>query len=267
MRRRRPRDAEPIARPPRDAAPWPQRGGGRPARARGGPAGARPGRPRRAAERSARAPPRRPPPAHLRRPERRGVLGSQRDPAGLPVDTAALRLRPDLHDGRGRERRAARLHRPRPHDVRVLLPDGARLLYASTHHGGADCPPAPDRSQRLRVAAVRLRPLHVRRRRQRSPPPRRPPPATTPRGRSRPTGGSSSRRRATATSTSTSTTPTAGTCGGSRTGPATTAAPSSPGTAGTSSGADGTRPTRPSSASIGRCSGRASSARPARSSS
>jgi TolB protein len=28
-----------------------------------------------------------------------------------------------------------------------FLPDGARLLYASTHHAGASCPPAPDRSR------------------------------------------------------------------------------------------------------------------------
>jgi TolB protein len=28
-----------------------------------------------------------------------------------------------------------------------FLPDGSRLLYASTHHGGADCPPPPDRSR------------------------------------------------------------------------------------------------------------------------
>ena len=28
-----------------------------------------------------------------------------------------------------------------------FFPDGARLLYASTHHAGADCPPAPDRSR------------------------------------------------------------------------------------------------------------------------
>ena len=28
-----------------------------------------------------------------------------------------------------------------------FFPDGARLLYASTHHGGTDCPPAPDRSR------------------------------------------------------------------------------------------------------------------------
>src|SRR4029450_11504935 len=36
---------------------------------------------------------------------------------------------------------------PRRTACAFFLPDGSRLLYASTHHGGADCPPPPDRSR------------------------------------------------------------------------------------------------------------------------
>ncbi len=137
-----------LARPPRGAAARPRRRRGRRCASTYGPAGARPGRRAPRPRRPARAPPRRPPPAHLRRPERRGLLGSQRHPAGLPVDAAALRLRPDLHHGRRRERRAARVHRPGTHDVRASSP--GRRRGSSTPRPttpAADCPPRADRSR------------------------------------------------------------------------------------------------------------------------
>ncbi len=64
------------------------------------------------------------PPAHVRGRERRGLLVRGREEADLPVDAAALRLRPDPRPRRrGPESGAApRLDRRRADDLRLLLP-------------------------------------------------------------------------------------------------------------------------------------------------
>ena len=85
-------------------------------------------------------------PAHGGRSERRGVLGRDRHPADLPVDAAAVRLRPDVHDARRRRRAAPAVER-RAHDLRVLLPRRAAGDLRLHAPAGAACPPPPDRSQ------------------------------------------------------------------------------------------------------------------------
>ena len=120
-------------------------------------------------------------------------------------------VRPDLHHEHRRQRSAHGLDRQGPHHLLVLrIPDGKKILYASTHLGSPDCPPKPDYSKGYVWAiypsfdiftanpdGYRSEATHQS-------------PATTPRPRSPPTARrSSSPPFATATSTFTPWTPTA----------------------------------------------------------